>query len=80
MDAEQFEKLVAKLKSAATRRDALRGLIGGTLISVGLAAPSPETRAQNRCKKDGKNCVEAQTMQYAITTRRQRRRRRNRDN
>ena len=75
MDSEQFEQLIAKLKSVATRRDALKGLIGGALISVGAAVPSRETRAQNRCKKNGKNCVDAQKMQYVATTERQERRR-----
>ena len=38
MDHKQFDELVVKLTSAPSRRDALKGLIGGTLASIGVAA------------------------------------------
>jgi hypothetical protein len=34
MDSEQFDALVAKLAAAATRRQTVKSLIGGTLASV----------------------------------------------
>ena len=80
MDDEQFQELIARLKNASSRRDAVKGLIGGALVSVGIIADPPaQTRAQNRCKKNGKNCVESQNLQYGVTRETVGRRRRRRD-
>src|SRR5215207_729834 len=38
MDHKQFDELVAKLTSAPSRRDALKGFVGGALASIGVAA------------------------------------------
>ena len=38
MDSKQFDELVARLASAATRRTALRGVVGGALTSVGVTS------------------------------------------
>jgi hypothetical protein len=38
MDSKQFEELVARLASGATRRDAVKGVVGGALASVGVSS------------------------------------------
>jgi hypothetical protein len=38
MDSKQFDELVARLASAATRRDAVKGIAGGALASVGVTS------------------------------------------
>lgn len=68
MDDEQFQELVDTLRKAASRRDAVKGLVAGVLVSVGVITDAARpARAQNRCKKNGKNCVEAQTLQYIVS-------------
>ena len=68
MDDEQFQELVAKLKHAANRREAVKGLVVGALVSVGVLADAPRlARSQSRCRKNGKNCVEAENLQYIVT-------------
>ena len=42
MDAKQFDKLVARLAGAATRRDAVKGVVGGALASVGVTSVAAE--------------------------------------
>ena len=68
MDDEQFQELIAKLKHAANRREAVKGLVAGALVSVGVLTDGPRlARSQSRCRKNGKNCVEAQNLQYTVT-------------
>ena len=68
MDDEQFQELIAKLKHAANRREAVKGLVAGALVSVGVRVDAPRlARSQTRCRKNGKNCVEAQNLQYTVT-------------
>jgi hypothetical protein len=38
MDSKQFDELVARLASAATRRNAVKGVVGGALASVGVSS------------------------------------------
>ena len=46
MDSKQFDELLARLASAATRRDAVKGVVGGALASVGVTSVAT-------AKKDG---------------------------
>ena len=38
MDSKQFDELVARLASSQNRRDALKGIAGGTLATVGISS------------------------------------------
>jgi hypothetical protein len=38
MDSKQFDELVARLASTASRRNAVKGVLGGTLASVGVTS------------------------------------------
>jgi hypothetical protein len=38
MDSKQFDELVARLSSGATRRNAVKGVLGGALASVGVTS------------------------------------------
>jgi hypothetical protein len=38
VDAKEFDDLVAKLTSGPSRRDALKGVLGGALAAAGLSA------------------------------------------
>ena len=38
MDSKQFDELLARLASAATRRSAVKGVVGGALASVGVTS------------------------------------------
>jgi hypothetical protein len=38
MDSKQFDELVTRLASAATRRNAVKGVVGGALASVGVTS------------------------------------------
>jgi len=51
MDSKQFDELVARLASAATRRNALKGVVGGALTSVGVISVAS---AKNKGKGKGK--------------------------
>jgi hypothetical protein len=50
MDAKQFDELVARLTSGPSRRDALKGLVGGALAAAGLTA---ETLAKGKGRGKG---------------------------
>ena len=54
MDSKQFDELVARLASAATRRNALRGVVGGALTSVGVTSvASAESKGKGKGKGKG---------------------------
>jgi hypothetical protein len=48
MDSKQFDELVAKLASAATRREAVKGVLGGTLASVGVTSVASAKKGKGR--------------------------------
>jgi len=52
MDSKQFDELVARLAAGPSRRDALKGIVGGALASVG--AVSVAESASKGGKKSGK--------------------------
>ena len=53
MDHKEFDDLVARLASAASRRDALKGLVGSSLAAVGITtAASDDVDSKG---KGGKN-------------------------
>ena len=53
MDHKEFDELVARLANAASRRDALKGLVGSSLAAVGITtAAFDDTEAKG---KGGKN-------------------------
>ncbi len=54
MDSKQFDDLVARLANGQSRRDALKGVVGGALAAVGVSSVAS---AQ---KKKGKKEVAAQ--------------------
>lgn len=61
MDSKRFDELVARLASAANRRDAVKGVLGGALASVGVTsvAAKPgkgpkEGKGPKKPKKDKK--------------------------
>jgi hypothetical protein len=51
MDPREFDDLIARIASAASRRNAVKGVVGGALTGVGLAAA---TDARNKGKGKGK--------------------------
>ena len=70
MDSKQFDELVAKLANTASRRNAVKGVVGGALASVGVTsvAAKPGTgkgpkegkgpkNGGGKGKKNGKNKV-----------------------
>src|SRR4051794_9992523 len=60
VDSKQFEELVARLAKNPSRRDALKGVLGGALSVVGLAAAdgvAGKTRNKNKNKNKNNNTV-----------------------
>ena len=64
MDSKQFEELVARLKNATTRRDAVKGVVGGALASVGVTSVVSAKKGKGhkkgkkaKCKGHGKDQV-----------------------
>ena len=54
MDSKQFDELVARLASTASRRNAVKGVLGGTLASVGVTSvASAKKKAKASAKKNG---------------------------
>ena len=52
MDSKQFDELVARLASTASRRKAVKGVVGGTLASVGVTSvASAKNNKKNKEKK-----------------------------
>src|SRR5215212_1806333 len=53
MDSKQFDELVARLASTASRRNAVKGVLGGTLASVGVTSvASAKKKAKASDKKN----------------------------
>ena len=50
MDSKQFDELVARLASGQTRRDAVKGIAGGALASVGVASVASSQGKSKRGK------------------------------
>ncbi len=48
MDPEQFDALVARLTNGATRRDALKGILGGTIGSIVVSSETSAKRGKRR--------------------------------
>ena len=63
MDSKQFDELLARLASAATRRDAVKGALGGALASVGVttvaSAHGGHGKGRGRGKGKGKRACES---------------------
>ena len=54
MDSKQFDELVARLASTASRRKAVKGVLGGTLASVGVTSVvSAKKQGKASAKKTG---------------------------
>jgi hypothetical protein len=53
MDAKQFDELVARLAEGPSRRDALKGMIGGALASVGIGAAADDDAEAKKGKGKG---------------------------
>ena len=66
MDHKEFDELVARIAKLGTRREAVKGLIGGALASVGIgaaAADDAEAKGKNnkgRAKGQGKGKAKSQ--------------------
>lgn len=50
MTAHEFDDLVARLQAAGTRRNAVKGVVGGTLLSLGGIAAAD---AKRKTRKQG---------------------------
>jgi hypothetical protein len=54
MDSKQFDELVARLASTASRRNAVKGVLGGTLASAGVTSVvSAKKKGGASAKKKG---------------------------
>jgi hypothetical protein len=53
VDSKQFDELVARLASGPSRRDTLKGLVGGTLAAVGVTSVA-EGKGRGKAKSDKK--------------------------
>ena len=54
MDSKQFDELVARLASTPSRRDALKGVVGGALAAAGVSAvDDAEVQGKKGKKKVG---------------------------
>jgi hypothetical protein len=59
MDSKQFDELVARLASTASRRNAVKGVLGGTLASVGVTSVvSAKKKGKASAKKKSKASAE----------------------
>jgi len=54
MDSKQFDELVARLASATTRRNAVKGVVGGALATVGVTSVAAEKGGKGKSKGKGK--------------------------
>ena len=54
MDSKQFDELVARLASTASRRNAVKGVVGGALASVGVTSVAAKKGGKNKSKGKGK--------------------------
>ena len=56
MDSKQFDELVARLASTANRRSAVKGVLGGTLASVGVTSVGSADKKKCEDKKNKARC------------------------
>ena len=56
MDSKQFDELVARLANATSRRNAVKGVVGGALATVGVTSVAAEKGGNGKAKgpKEGK--------------------------
>jgi len=54
MDSKQFDELVARLASGATRRNAVKGVLGGALAWVGVTSVAAAKGGKGKGKAKGK--------------------------
>src|SRR5215217_7799112 len=56
MDCKQFDELVARLASGTSRRNAVKGVVGGALATVGVTSVAAEKGGNGKAKgpKEGK--------------------------
>ena len=54
MDSKQFDELVSRLASAASRRNAVKGVLGGALASVGVTSVASAKPGKGKAKGKGK--------------------------
>jgi hypothetical protein len=54
MDSKQFDELVARLAGVASRRNAVKGALGGALASVGVTSVAAEKGGKGNGKGKGK--------------------------
>jgi hypothetical protein len=54
MDTKQFDELVARLANASSRRDAVKGVVGGALASVGVTSVASAKKDKRKGPKNGK--------------------------
>jgi hypothetical protein len=55
MDPREFDELVARLASGPSRRDALKGVAGGTLAAIGITAVDSDSEARKKKKRKKNN-------------------------
>lgn len=61
MDAREFDDLIARIANSASRRSAVRGVVGGALAGVGLAAAAEaKTKGKGKARK-GRRGVGSET-------------------
>ena len=57
MDSKQFDELVARLASGQSRRNAVKGIVGGALVTAGVSsAAEVEAKKKNKKNKKNKKC------------------------
>ena len=54
MESKQFDELVARLASTASRRNAVKGVVGGALASVGVTSVAAKKGGNGKGKGKGK--------------------------
>jgi len=54
VDSKQFDELVTRLASTSTRRDAVKGVLGGTLAGVGVVSVTSAKNTGKKAKKPKK--------------------------
>ena len=64
MDSKQFDELVARLASGQSRREALKGIAGGALASVGVTSVASAKKDKSAANKNNKQkCTKKQKRQ-----------------
>ncbi|MFN8661742.1 MAG: hypothetical protein U0075_07600 [Thermomicrobiales bacterium] len=55
MDAREFDQLVSRITGLASRREAMLGMAGGALASVGVAAAADAKQHRGKNRASGKS-------------------------